>query len=478
MEKAPLKDVIIILPGITGSVLEKDGKVIWEASYKAIFRALATGSFQQLKLEQDSLEDDDLGDGIRATKVAEDFHLLPGICKIDGYTGLRQMIFREFNVKKGSLDNLEPANYFEFPYDWRRDNRYSAKKLKELIDERLWIWRNHTGLKEAKVILIGHSMGGIISRYYLEALEGWRNCKALITFGTPHRGSVDAVESIVNGVKKVGVDLSEVMRSFTSVYQLLPIYPVLNNGQGFVRLNESEGLPNLSAAKAAEGISFLREIEKKVNGHRKNDNNYLTNGYQIIPVVGTHQKTKQSVSIDGQGVRASYEPPIVVPTFLADGDGTVPRVSAIPIELSAEYRETYISDKHASLQNNRQLLGRMKDRLITMQDPIILANIRGSATQPERSPAFSLEVDEVFNTNDSVTIQASLYNMEESKGIIARVKSLESAKLVSEVEMELSTTERVYFGEFGCLSAGAYRVELSLPEQPNLDPISDVFLVI
>jgi triacylglycerol esterase/lipase EstA (alpha/beta hydrolase family) len=74
-------------------------------------------------------------------------------------------------------------------------------------------------------------MGGLIARYWLEVEGGWRDCRALITLGTPHRGSVQALSYLANGYRKLVVDLTEVMRSMTSVHQLLPIYPaVLTEG--------------------------------------------------------------------------------------------------------------------------------------------------------------------------------------------------------------------------------------------------------
>ena len=93
--------------------------------------------------------------------------------------------------------------YVEFPYDWRRDNRVAARRLQRLADEKLHAQRQRN--PDAKLILIGHSMGGLVARYFLECLDGWRDTRMLITFGTPHRGSLNAVDFLVNGfVKKLG----------------------------------------------------------------------------------------------------------------------------------------------------------------------------------------------------------------------------------------------------------------------------------
>ena len=79
-------------------------------------------------------------------------------------------------------------------------------------------------------MLVGHSMGGLISRFFLECLDGWRETRTLVTFGTPYRGSVDALDTLVNGKKIKVFDLTEVARSLTAIYQLLPTYPCYVDG--------------------------------------------------------------------------------------------------------------------------------------------------------------------------------------------------------------------------------------------------------
>src|SRR3712207_7538424 len=54
------------------------------------------------------------------------------------------------------------------------------------------LFRSHHG--DAEVSLVAHSMGGLISRYYLESgrfndRPGFRAVRRLITMGTPHRGA-------------------------------------------------------------------------------------------------------------------------------------------------------------------------------------------------------------------------------------------------------------------------------------------------
>ncbi|MBD0290130.1 MAG: lecithin--cholesterol acyltransferase, partial [Thermoleophilia bacterium] len=88
MTRKAMRDVVVMLPGITGSVLQKDGKDVWNVSGGSALRALRTlgGAVKELALERDPPDVDDLGDGVVATEVMRDIHLIPGLWKIDGYS--------------------------------------------------------------------------------------------------------------------------------------------------------------------------------------------------------------------------------------------------------------------------------------------------------------------------------------------------------------------------------------------------------
>jgi hypothetical protein len=351
--KQPMNDVVVLVPGILGSVLTRDGKEVWAPSPGAIGRGLWSlgRSVRELELTADPPDADDLGDGVEATRLVPDIHLIPGLWSIDGYSGIRRMIADHFDVVAGET-------YVELPYDWRRDNRVAARRLRELADEKLHAARQRNA--DAKLVLVGHSMGGLVSRYFLECLDGWRDTRMLITFGTPHRGSLNALENLAHGfVRKVGplklADLTGLVRSLTSIYQLLPIYPCVDLGDGYVRAAESEGrVPGVDTERAAAALrDFHRPIEAGAGEHEPD-------AYAIHSVVGITQGTKQSARLDGDELRFEER-------YGDDdlgGDSTVPRVSATPIETDSwqpAYQPTYASDRHGSLQNaesvQTQLLG-------------------------------------------------------------------------------------------------------------------------
>ncbi|OUL23052.1 lecithin--cholesterol acyltransferase [Nostoc sp. RF31YmG] len=400
--KSEMRDIIVFLPGITGSVLQKDGKDLWAISGQAAWDFVTSmgNLIQNLKLEGDDHTIDDLGDGIKATSLIQDTHFIPGLTKIDGYTVIAHRIQDEFDVTPGE-------NYFEFPYDWRRDNRVAARQLEKFINQRLPQWRDASGAKNAKVILIAHSMGGLVSRYYLEVLGGWQNCRALITFGTPYRGSINALNYLANGYKKLFLDLTDVMRSFTSVYQLLPIYEMLQVGDKYQRVAETDNIPNLLRNKAEDALKFHREIEATQQINAQNE--HYKNSFCIVPYVGTEQKTYQSAQLLDEKLKICWEVPPRVGNELDSGDGTVPRVSATPIEFDFDSNSKlrlysrFIAEKHGSLQNNGSILLDLLKNLQNLQLPE-KEPVRGVLSQT----AISLELDDLYLKTELVTIKAEI----------------------------------------------------------------------
>jgi hypothetical protein len=457
MPRKALRDVIITLPGITGSVLQKDGKDVWNVSGGAALNALRTlgGSIKHLQLKEDPPDVDDLGDGITAPRVIQDIHLIPGLWKIDGYSKLRKHILETFDVEAG-------RNFFEFPYDWRRDNRVAARRLAQSSEQWLAKWRESSGASDAKLILVGHSMGGVVSRYFLECLDGWRNTRALITFGTPYRGSLRAVGTLANGVRKFGIfDLSDMTRSFTSIYQLLPTYPCLDDGNGdFARLTEKE-VPNLDPAKVAAAAAFHQEIADAVTKH-EDDDAYQHDHYTIRPIVGILQPTAQSAQIDGKGVR------------LVDrhgdedlgGDSTVPRPSATPLELD-EKDAMFSAERHASLQNDDHVLLQMTG--VTSGISINFSAYR------EAFPTIglSVDIDDAHEPGQPITVRARP-EQEVQETLVAVAVDTETGAESARGELH-AAGDSWRATDLPPLPEGTYRVTVF--GSGMVEPVSDIVLV-
>ena len=441
MTRHKMPDVVVLLPGITGSVLKKNGKVVWGFSTSTIGRALFTlgGSMAKaLALPQDDPAVEDLGDGIVADALMPDLHLLPGIWKIDGYTRIAEAL-------KASFELIDGQNFFPFPYDWRRDNRLAARRLARLAHDWLATWRRLSGNADAKLILIGHSMGGLVSRYFLECLEGWKLTKALVTFGTPYRGSLNALDGLANGLKKGPLDLSTLARQLTALYQLLPVFECYDAGDGkLLRVGETAGIPNVNDRMAAAALAFHREIEAAVASNRRLPQ-YQAAGYRVYPVVGVAQETSLSARLAGRGV-------VMLQTYKGEalgGDGTVPRVSAIPLELSDHPSATYAATKHGSLQNADAVIVNLVGLLSGFN--LDLGAFRKPGIQ------VALDVEDVFFADEPIEVRARPTKAD--TGLTATLWRAGEKQPVAAAGMQPAGDWHV--AEFAPPGAGAYRVTVT-----------------
>jgi pimeloyl-ACP methyl ester carboxylesterase len=133
-------------------------------------------------------------------------------------------------------------SYHVFAYDWRRDLVESARVLGETLDALAEVM----GDPQARFNVIGHSMGGLVARYYLrfggaEPTEGlpvtWagaRRVRSLALVATPNGGSIPALGAVLAG-ERVGLSYTTlaapVIARMPAIYQLFPpagTRPLLN----------------------------------------------------------------------------------------------------------------------------------------------------------------------------------------------------------------------------------------------------------
>lgn len=183
-----------------------------------------------------------------------------------------------------------------FPYDWRLSNRYNGRRLQEVAGTALERWQSQGGrFADAKLILIAHSMGGLVARWYLDRLGGAAVTRKLITLGTPHRGALKALEQLVNGVRKgpgpFKANLTSFAASLPSLHQLLPEYACIDE-QGGLRKTTELTVPNLTTVMVRDAMTFHDEIDagRKATG---------ANSYELHPICGFKQATWTSARITG-----------------------------------------------------------------------------------------------------------------------------------------------------------------------------------
>ncbi|MBE9070035.1 hypothetical protein IQ260_25675 [Leptolyngbya cf. ectocarpi LEGE 11479] len=200
-----------------------------------------------------------------------------------------------------------------------------------------------------------------------------------------------------------------------------------------------------------------------------------------VPYVGTEQKTAQSAILTNGKINISYEVPKTVHSLLNSGDGTVPRVSASPIEFDQDpklrFFSRYIAERHGSIQNNVNVLIDLLYSLQTLQT-VDREPVRGTLAQT----AISLELDDLYLKNEPVVIKATLQGRFPSS-IMSNLDIEASIESVSQP----SATHYVTFQQqnekwllvIDDLESGLYRIEVKTNQLGGAfpSPVHELFEV-
>jgi alpha-tubulin suppressor-like RCC1 family protein/pimeloyl-ACP methyl ester carboxylesterase len=180
---------VVFLPGIMGSYLWnfpvcgiRPVGEIWLNVAGIPNPILYNWSLRALHLDPDGQGPANHCDQIRATALIDEI-------------GLEQLYHRDFYRRfLDDLQNDYNQTVFEFPYDWRLDMETIALQLDTFIEEEV---KPATGAES--VILIGHSLGGLVSRQYTLDQTRAQKVSAVISVGTPYWGAPKAARHMREG---------------------------------------------------------------------------------------------------------------------------------------------------------------------------------------------------------------------------------------------------------------------------------------
>ncbi|MDH3681205.1 MAG: hypothetical protein OEV40_14800 [Acidimicrobiia bacterium] len=440
-------DLLVVVPGILGSVLADDEGPVWDFSARSLRRTLRNLSQQQLTLDDDGERAP--RDGIEARALIGEVHVVPGFWTVDVYSTLLNRLAQRFGRRLGQ-------GLVAFAYDWRLSNRYNATLLADVVDKELKAWRK-AGQPEAMVQLICHSMGGLVARWFVDKLGGDAVTRRLVTIGTPHRGAFDAALALVNGYRfgPLPIELDATLASLTSVYQLLPTYPCLGE-EGAEQRIEDIGLPDVDPDRVLAGLEFHRELRAPIDELIARGRDPL---YSLCAIAGKSQSTAVAAIVDGDRL----VPRSTIGHRSHGGDGRVPSFAALPAEWGNDALARWVPGKHAALQNGDATLAQL---LPSLEPSMDLPALR---TETE---ALALDLPAVVTSDQPVEV-------------VVRHHDLQRDLHVEVVDLE----RNVRRGSLGIPRHGdGYRVELDLPggtyqitvsdqaDEP-LDHVSDVVLV-
>ncbi|MDR3577949.1 MAG: alpha/beta fold hydrolase [Anaerolineaceae bacterium] len=226
--------------------------------------------------------------------------------------------------------NSDDYPIYTFPYDWRLSLENNAK----LLDIRVEEIRNVTGAK--KVILLGHSMGGLVARQYISAKSWASKVDKVISVGSPYWGAPQAADVMREGKtgikfvdyfsKLLGKTITDMVRNSPGSMELLPSRAYFQQSPPYYQINGKsfssyDGTTQYFKSNGQNPI--LLDIAQ--NFHDRVDDFTNLNGVSYFVLAANHDWTPTVFN----------EKPCESQTGICDtaieydlGDGTVPITSA------------------------------------------------------------------------------------------------------------------------------------------------------
>ena len=154
-----------------------------------------------------------------------------------------ELVFGGYQPENRPLAHDKHFNsLFVFAYDWRKDLPYNARELDKFIKEKKkYIQKKYKEFYDIEDFdvqfdVIAHSMGGLLSRYYLRygaqdlpedgsipeiTWAGSKHLDRIIIVGTPNAGYLDTFLEMLEGAKWINLPPA-VLGTFPTYYQMLP----------------------------------------------------------------------------------------------------------------------------------------------------------------------------------------------------------------------------------------------------------------
>ena len=256
----------------------------------------------------------------------------------------------------------DSAAVLEFSYDWRLSVTHNATLLRTAAATHLDTWRRHQRYQDmlrrlpdtrpAQLVLVAHSMGGLLVR----ALEPGLDIRATVTLGTPFDGAAEAALILNTGrgapVPLPRIAMRELATTLPGLHDLLPVYRCIDDLD-----NDTD--PRRLTPADVEAIGGDRHLaESGFAMHRQTASTPLARHHAVV---GVRQPTTASLRlregvVEGlqhtfqlRGALFARDSGGILVRNPAQGDGTVPDNSARPDESVYHGRPTVVPQHHGSL---------------------------------------------------------------------------------------------------------------------------------
>jgi hypothetical protein len=429
-------DAVVLIPGIMGSALVEasSGRTLWgldEAGWYV--SAWASGvSLELLQVTPDEREG--TFGRIRPAGLLRFPAFAPGLHGFEPYIKLASAIRRV--LPDGSA-------LLEFSYDWRLSVEHNAGELARAAEHHLTRWRSHPkGSESARLVLVGHSMGGLVARYFTHVLGGASEVALTVTLGSPFYGAVKAAHILNQGrgapVPLPARRLRRLAKTMPGLHDLLPFYRCIDDG-ATARYVSPADVDRFGgdAELAAESISRHTRLMSGDGG-----------GLRLL--IGTDQPTMQSLTINAGTVTPLWHTcetdseGVITGRRDVQGDGTVFRRGAAVFDLPA----ATLPQSHGAVAATAEAIAHIRDILVN-----------GTQGPPLGSTELGIEVPDIVSTTKELRVRV---NGPDAPGAIYRLFDAATDRQVAVPPLIASRDggEGVYTAIVVVDEPGVYRVEV------------------
>ena len=295
VQQSSQRHPVVVVPGFMGSQLWRGDDLLWP-------------DLRDVLRRPDAFRLPDSAD-LTVRGIVDEVVIIPNFIKLEQYTRLVHFL-------TDSLGYVEGKDLHVFVYDWRKDLRIAARKLADEVAA----FRRGLADPHAKITILAHSMGCLVTRYYVDRLGGDAVVARCVLMGGPQLGIPKFIVAILAGLSvlpfgMLGERLRRVISTFPSAYQTLPTYACVfdEHGKPIDVYADDRWLLEPFGEYLRDGLKFRHELSEQARVPTT-----CIFGYGVKTV----SKVVVQVTPDGRWDN---------PKFIeeANGDNTIPDASAI-----------------------------------------------------------------------------------------------------------------------------------------------------
>ncbi len=377
----------------------------------------------------------------------------------------------------GYRESDSPPTLYTCPYDWRRPAQVTVAGLADVVD----VARADHGA-DVDIILIGHSQGGLLCRYYLEsgtydARPGFGSVRQLILIGVPNFG-LPLMLTMARGEQDRLFLSEDQIQTLASTDGLSSAYVMLPAPAARKIWHNTGALPWAPydllnpAAASSVGLTSAANLADAVTYRATMDAGSRPPGVRYFSFVGTRKDTFVGAIIDTSNP-ADLPLPLEKITRDDAGDGTVPDWSAwLP-----DAQGLAVGGKHTVLFKDNTLRKALAVLLgcDSEQTLMRISSVELQISDLVVAPAAELGIDLIFDREDPpadpelelLLLQAQI----DERGAVIGFEPVDKRV----VKNQSGSVRSWRFSIPAPDRAGIYRLEIRVPNQKQ--PITEEFIV-